>query len=116
MPKIADRVKDTTTTATSGTITLANSAPSSFQTFGSAFANGDVVFYCIAHQTLNEWEVGYGTYTSSGTTLSRDTILANSSGTTSAITFSAGTKEVFNVVPAGYLNGVFDFLTAQVFL
>lgn len=114
MPKIADRVKDTTTTATSGSVTLANSPPSGYIGFFTPFVNGDVVFYCIAHQTANEWEVGYGTL-SGGNTLSRDTILSNSSGTTSAITFSAGTKDVFNDIPAGYMNGVLDFLTAQVF-
>jgi len=115
MPKIADRVKDITTSATSGNITLANTPPSGFVGFFTPFTNGDVVYYCIAHQSANEWEVGYGTL-SGGNTLSRDTILANSDGNTTAHTFSAGTKDVFNVVPAGFLNGVLDFLTAQVFI
>ncbi len=47
----------------------------------------------------NEWEVGIGTYTSSGTTLSRDTIL-ESSNSGSAVNFSAGTKDVFVTYPA----------------
>ena len=48
----------------------------------------------------SEWEVGIGTYTSSGTTLSRDTVLA-SSNSGSLVNFSAGTKDVFCDYPAG---------------
>jgi hypothetical protein len=44
--------------------------------------------------------VGIGTYTSSGTTLSRDTVLASSNGG-SLVNFSAGTKDVFCDYPAG---------------
>ena len=47
-----------------------------------------------------EWEVGIGTYTSSGTTLSRDTVLSSSAGGTTKVTFSAGTKDVFVTYPA----------------
>jgi hypothetical protein len=43
--------------------------------------------------------VGIGTYTSSGTTLSRDTVLA-SSNSGSLVTFSAGTKDVFVTYPS----------------
>ena len=96
---IADRVKETTNTTGTGTITLAGAA-SGFQSFG-AVGNGNTTFYTIAGQTGNEWEVGIGTYTASGTTLSRDTILA-SSNSGSAVNFSAGTKDVFVTYPASY--------------
>jgi hypothetical protein len=43
--------------------------------------------------------VGIGTYTSSGTTLSRTTVLSSSNGG-SLVTFSAGTKDVFVVYPS----------------
>lgn len=96
---VADRVKDSTTTTGTGTITLSGTAPNTFQTFGSVMATGDVCYYCIAGQTGTDWETGYGTYTTSGTTLSRDVILS-SSNAGSAVSLAAGTKDVFLVAPA----------------
>lgn len=96
---LKDRVKETTTTAGTGTITLAG-ASTGFQSF-SAVGNGNTTYYTIAAQTGTEWEVGVGTYTASGTTLSRDTVLASSNGG-SLVNFSAGTKDVFVTYPAGY--------------
>lgn len=92
---LKDRVQETTTTTGTGTITLAG-AVSGFQSF-SAIGNGNTCYYAIVGGT--EWEVGLGTYTSSGTTLSRDTILESSNGGT-AVNFSAGTKNVFVTYPA----------------
>ena len=96
---IADRVKEITVTTGTGTITLAG-APAGFQNF-DVIGNGNTTFYTIAGQTGNEWEVGIGTYTASGTTLSRDTILA-SSNNGSVVNFSGGTKDVFVTYPAAY--------------
>lgn len=92
---IKDRVQETTTTTGTGTITLAG-AVSGFQSF-SVIGNSNTTFYSIVGET--EWELGIGTYTSSGTTLSRDTILESSNGGT-AVNFSAGTKTVFCTYPA----------------
>ena len=98
---LADRVKETTTTAGTGTITLAGAA-TGFQSF-AVVGNGNTTFYTIASQTGNEWEVGIGTYTSAGTLLARTTVLSNSSATQpSALNFSAGTKDVFVTYPAGF--------------
>jgi len=94
---LADRVRETSTTAGTGTVTLAG-AVVGFQTF-AAIGNGNVTYYTIAGQGTSEWEVGIGTYTSSGTTLSRDTILS-SSNSGLAVNFSAGTKDVFVVYPS----------------
>jgi hypothetical protein len=91
---VKDRVQETSTTTGTGTFTLAG-AVSGFQSF-SAIGNGNTTYYAIVGGT--EWEVGLGTYTSSGTTLSRDTVLASSTG--SKIDFSAGTKNVFVTYPA----------------
>ena len=96
---VKDRVKETTTTTGNGTITLAG-AVTGYQSF-AAIGDGNTTYYTIAGQTGSEWEVGIGTYTSSGTTLSRDTVLSNSLGTTAKIVFSAGTKDVFVTYPAG---------------
>jgi len=103
---LADRVQETTTTTGTGTITLAG-AVSGFQTFTTAIGNANTTYYTIAGQTTSEFEVGIGTYTTSGTTLSRDTILT-SSNSNLAVNFSAGTKNVFVTYPASrsvYVNG-----------
>jgi len=96
---LADRVKETTTTAGTGTVTLLG-ASVGFQSF-AVIGTGSTTYYCIAGQTGSEWEVGIGTYTLSGTTLARTTVLANSAGTQpTALTFSSGTKDVFITYPA----------------
>ena len=94
---LADRVKETTTTTGTGTVTLLGAA-TGFQSF-SAIGNGNSTYYTIAGQTSSEWEVGIGTYTSSGTTLSRTTVLS-SSNSGSLVNFSAGTKDVFVTQPS----------------
>jgi len=93
---VKDRVKETTTTTGTGTITLAGS-PTGFRTFAD-IGNGNTTYYCISGGS--QFEVGIGTYTASGTTLSRDTVLSNSLGTTALINFSAGTKDVFVTYPS----------------
>ncbi len=95
---LADRVRETTTTTGTGTVTLAG-AVTGFQTF-AAIGNGNTTYYTIAGQGTSEWEVGIGTYTASGTTLARNTVLA-SSNSGSLVNFSAGTKDVFCDYPAG---------------
>ena len=92
---VYDRVQETTATTGTGTITLAG-AVAGYQSF-SVVGNGNTTYYCIVNG--NNWEVGIGTYTSSGTTLARTTVLSNSSGTTSAISLS-GTSNVFVTYPS----------------
>ena len=82
---VADRVWETTSTSGTGTLTLSG-AVSGYQTF-AAIGNGNTTYYTITNGT--NWEVGIGTYTSSGTTLSRDTVLSSSSGG-SKITVTSG--------------------------
>lgn len=94
---VKDRVKETTTTTGTGTVTLLG-ASTGFQSF-SAIGNANTTYYTIAGQTGSEWEVGIGTYTSAGTTLARTTVLA-SSNSGSLVNFSAGTKDVFVSYPA----------------
>ena len=92
---LADRVQETTTTTGTGTVTLAG-AVSGFQSF-SAIGDGNSTYYTITGGA--EWEVGIGTYTASGTTLSRTTVLG-SSNSGSLVSLSAGTKNVFVTYPA----------------
>lgn len=94
---LADRVRETTTSTGTGTITLAG-AVVGFQSF-AAIGNGNVTYYTIADQGGADWEVGIGTYTSSGTTLSRDTVLSSSNGN-ALVNFTAGVKDVFVVYPS----------------
>jgi len=95
---IADRVRETTTTTGTGTITLAG-AITNFETFTANLSNSDTTYYSIVDNTNGAFEVGLGTFTSSGTTLARTTVIA-SSNSNSAVNFGAGTKEVFITIPA----------------
>jgi len=94
---LADRVQETSTTAGTGSITL-DGAVTGFQSF-AAVGNGNNTYYTIYEQGTNNWEVGIGTYTASGTTLSRDTIIA-SSNSGAIVTFGAGPKNVFVDMPS----------------
>ena len=73
---VKDRVKQQTTTTGTGTLTLSGSY-TGFDTF-SQIGDGNTTYYVITDDTTGDWEVGLGTYTAAGTTLSRDTILASS--------------------------------------
>lgn len=92
MPAFADRVKDTTTTTGTGSLTLAGSAPTGFRTFATALGSSS----CRVRYSIDggsEWEVGLGTFNGT-TTLTRDVVLA-SSNSNALVNFSAGTKIVF---------------------
>lgn len=94
---VADRVKETTSTTGTGTLTLAG-ASTGFQSF-AVVGNGNTTYYCIVDGNTGDWEVGIGTYTSAGTTLSRTTVLS-SSNAGSLVTLAAGVKDVFLTYPS----------------
>ena len=94
---LKDRVKETSTTAGTGTLTLAG-AVNGYQAF-SAVGNGNTTYYAIVDPIANTWEVGLGTYTSSGTTLSRTTVFSSSNGG-SLVSFAANSKDVFVTYPS----------------
>lgn len=91
----ADRVRETTTTTGVGAVTLAG-AVSGFRIFGSVMANADTCFYAIA--LAPDWETGLGTWGTGGI-LTRTTVLA-SSNAGAAVSFGAGSKDVFITSPA----------------
>ena len=92
---VKDRVRETSTTTGTGTLTLAG-AVTGFQTFSSAIGNTNTTYYTITNGA--EWEVGIGTVAAG--TLARTTVLS-SSNAGSAVSFTAGTKDVFCTYPAG---------------
>lgn len=94
---IADRVRETTTTTGTGSVTLAGPY-SGFQAF-SVIGNGNTTYYAISDPNTGAWEVGIGTYTSAGNTLSRDTVLA-STNSNSLVNFAGGSKDVICTQPA----------------
>ena len=94
---LKDRVKETTATTGTGTVTLGGAA-AGFQSF-AAVGDGNQTFYAIVDATSGAWEVGVGTYTTSGTTLSRTTVVS-SSNAGSLVNFAAGTKDVFVTYPS----------------
>tara|TARA_R100000458_G_C8266811_1_gene241806 strand:+ start:89 stop:766 length:678 start_codon:yes stop_codon:yes gene_type:complete len=104
--EIGDRVKETTTTTGTGTVTLGGASPG-FQAF-SALGDGARSPYAIVDTTNNTWETGIGTYTLSGTTFSRDFVY-ESSNSDNLVNFGSGEKEVFVTMPAeraGVLSAV----------
>ena len=97
---INDRVKQTSTTTGTGTLNLNSTVPTGFRSFVDGIGNTNTTYYTIFETGTNKFEVGVGTVTDAGTdTLSRDTVISNSSGNTSKINF-AGTLDVFCTLPA----------------
>ena len=92
---VADRIKETTSTTGTGTYTLAG-ASTGFEAF-SVIGDGNTTYYCCTDGT--DFEVGIGTYTASGTTLARTTIL-QSSNSDSAVNWGSGTRDIFVTQPA----------------
>ena len=88
---LSDRVKETSSTTGTGTLTLTG-AVTGFETFTANLSDGDSTYYCCTDNT--DFEVGLGTFASSGTTLARTTILS-SSNSNNAVNWSSGTRTVF---------------------
>jgi len=95
---VADRVKETTTTTGTGAITLAG-AETNFVTFSSVLSNADTTYYAIVDNTNSAFEVGLGTYASSGNTITRTTIIS-SSNSDNVVNLQAGSKDVFITLPS----------------
>ena len=88
---VADRVQETTSTTSTSSYVLLGAA-AGYQSFGAVLANGDTTYYAITNDT--DWEVGIGTYSTTGPTLARTTILASSNGG-AAVSWGVGVKNIF---------------------
>ena len=95
---IKDRVKETTATTGTGPLSLGG-AESNFVAFSSVLSDGDTTYYGIVDAGNTAFEVGLGTYTASGNTLTRTTVFA-SSNSGSAVDLQSGSKFVFCAYPA----------------
>jgi hypothetical protein len=95
---LGNRVKESCTAPGTGTVTLLGAA-TGYQTFSSGIGANNTTYYVIADQTGANWEVGFGTLGSGGTTLARTTVYA-SSNSGSLVNFSSGTQDVFCDYPA----------------
>lgn len=96
---VKDRVKVTSTTTGTGAFTL-GAASLGFQDF-SVIGNGNTTYYTIQDPTTGDWEVGLGTYSSTGPTLTRNTVYESSNGN-NLVVFAAGSKDVFVTYPSEY--------------
>jgi hypothetical protein len=94
---LKDRVKQTASNPGTGTITLLTT-PTGFQAF-SAVGDGNTTYFAIVDAATGAWEVNYGTYTSSGTTLSRNATPLSSSAAGALVNFT-GTVDVFLTYPS----------------
>jgi cytoskeletal protein CcmA (bactofilin family) len=105
--KIEDRVRETTTTTGTGTYSLGG-AVAGFQSFVTAIGDGNTTYYAVVNRSADEWELGIGTVAdATPDTLARTTVIS-SSNSDNAVSFSAGTKDVFVTLPSSkstFING-----------
>lgn len=95
MSIVADRVKETTTTTGTGTLTLGG-ATTGFRTFNSALGTNVPVFYALLDANGSAWETGQG-YLSSSTAFVRERV-NRSSNSNAAISLTAGTHTIFSSI------------------
>lgn len=100
---LKDRVRESSTTTGTGDFSLAG-AVSGYQRFSAVCSTGDTFWYAIVLSS-SEWETGLGTYSASNT-LTRTTVF-ESSNAGAAVSFSAGTKDVFIDLPASKAKVLF---------
>lgn len=97
---LEDRVKVRSRSTGTGTITLENPV-TGYQSF-AVIGDGNDTYYGIVDARGN-WEIGQGTYTHIGTTLSRNTVLS-SSNSGNLVNFPAGSKNVYCTFPSSVLE------------
>jgi hypothetical protein len=99
--KLNDRVKESSATTGTGTITLGG-AVSGFESFSAGIGGSNTTYYCIFETGTNNFEVGFGTLNSGASTLAR-TYVISSSNSDAKVNF-AGATEVFCTVPGAKIG------------
>ena len=99
--KLNDRVKESSATTGTGTITLGG-AVSGFESFSAGIGGNNTTYYCIFETGTNNFEVGFGTLNSGASTLAR-TYVISSSNSDAKVNF-AGATEVFCTVPGAKIG------------
>lgn len=94
-----DRVKETTATTGTGTITLGGAFPGGFQTFSSRLGNNQRCYYSLWDPASSNWEVGLGTFLSGTDQLTRDTVY-ESSNSNALVSFPGPSTIVWLDMPA----------------
>ena len=96
---LLDRARETTIVVGTTASAILLGAVSGYQSLAGV-GNGNTTYYCIAEQTGANWEVGLGTYTLVGTTITRAATPLSSSNAGASVNFPAGTKDIFIVYPS----------------
>lgn len=109
MAVFADRIKETTTTTGTGTLTLGG-AVQGYRTFNGNITNGSTVVYVIVNPDETQWEIGSGVFTSPST-LTR-TVVYSSTNSNALVSFAAGTKYVYITIDTNSFNGKQDLLVS----
>jgi len=107
---LKDRVKQAASNPGTGTITLGATA-AGFQSF-AAVGNGNTTYFAIVDPVSGAWEVNYGVYTSSGTTLTRNATPFSSSNGGALVNFTGTTLDVFVTYPSS--NSVYQDVSGVV--
>ena len=93
---VSDRVRETSSSTGTGAFAVTG-AFTGYTTFAATIGEGNTTYYTITNDSLGQWEVGVGTYSSGSIT--RDAVLTSSNGNL-IVNFGAGAKEVFCTLPA----------------
>lgn len=87
------RIRDVTNTTGTGNVIVAGVPPDGYRTFSAVCSVNDFFHYTIVHQTLNEWEVGFGVYSATNTI--QRVAVYSSSNSNALVNFNSGTKDIF---------------------